>query len=183
MKYGGGMNELPYPSDLTVAQWALIEPLLPAPKPKGRKRRVDLRKITNAILYVLKGGISWRMLPREFAPWKTVYHYFRLWRLAGLWDGWSIRWSTCGMGGEDGSVCARYRLQTKGTDWLFRFAMALDRGANLRMAGQLPSPCSGLRDQSTHERGLDQNRHDPPYGAKARLSILRQLLSTSPMSS
>jgi predicted nuclease of predicted toxin-antitoxin system len=52
----------------------------------------------------------------------------------------------------------------------------LDRGANLRMAGQLPSPCSGLRDQSTHERGLDQKRHDPPYGAKARLSILRQLL-------
>ena len=43
----------------------------------GRKRRVDQRKITNAILYVLKGGISWRMLPREFAPWKTVYHYFR----------------------------------------------------------------------------------------------------------
>ena len=86
MKYGGGMNELPYPSDLTAAQWALIERLLPAPKPKGRKRRVDLRKITNAILYVLKGGISWRMLPREFAPWKTVYHYFRLWRLAGLWD-------------------------------------------------------------------------------------------------
>jgi transposase len=61
------MNELPYPSDLTAAQWALIEPLLPAPKSKGRKRRVDLRKITNAIFYVLKGGISWRMLPREFA--------------------------------------------------------------------------------------------------------------------
>ena len=76
MEYGCGMNELPYPSDLTAAQWALIEPLLPAPKPKGRKRRVDLREITNAILYVLKGGISWRMLPREFAPWKTVYHYF-----------------------------------------------------------------------------------------------------------
>src|SRR5271166_980182 len=86
MKYGGRMNELPYPSDLPAAQWALIERLLPAPKPKGRKQRVDLRKITNAILYVLKGGISWRMLPREFAPWKTVYHYFRLWRLAGLWD-------------------------------------------------------------------------------------------------
>src|SRR5262249_8626002 len=56
MKYGGGMNELPYPSDLTAAQWALIEPLLPAPKPKGRKRRVDLRKITNAILYVPKAA-------------------------------------------------------------------------------------------------------------------------------
>ena len=53
---------------------------------KGPKRKVDLRKITNAILYVLKGGVRWRMLPREFAPWKTVYHYFRFWRLAGLWD-------------------------------------------------------------------------------------------------
>ena len=80
------MKELPYPSDLTAAQWALIEPLLPAAKLRGRRRKVDLRSITNAIFYVLKGGISWRMLPREFAHWKTVYHYFRLWRLTGLWD-------------------------------------------------------------------------------------------------
>src|SRR5208283_1446471 len=76
MKYGGGMNELPYPSDLTAAQWALIEPLLPAPKPKGRKRRVDLRKITNAIFYVLKGGISWRSVysvrPHPRQPRKAV---------------------------------------------------------------------------------------------------------------
>ena len=62
------------------------------------------------------------------------------------------------------------------TDWLFRFAMALDRGANLRMAGQLPSPRSGLRDQSAHERGLDQNRHDPPYGTKARLAFSDRFL-------
>ena len=80
------MNELPYPSDLTAAQWALIEPLLPAAKPRGRKRKVELRSITNAILYVLKGGITWRMLPRDFGPWKTVYHYFRAWRLTGLWS-------------------------------------------------------------------------------------------------
>jgi len=80
------MKELPYPSDLTAAQWALIEPLLPAAKLRGRRKKVDLRSITNAIFYVLKGGISWRMLPREFAHWKTVYHYFRLWRLTGLWD-------------------------------------------------------------------------------------------------
>jgi putative transposase len=58
------MNELAYPSDLTTAQWALIAPMFPAPKPKGRERRVDLRMITNAILYVLEGGISWRMLSR-----------------------------------------------------------------------------------------------------------------------
>jgi hypothetical protein len=55
--------------------------------------------------------------------------------------------------------------------------MALDRGAHLRLAGQLPSPGSGLRDQSTHERGLDQNRYDTPHGAKACLSILRQVLT------
>jgi hypothetical protein len=52
----------------------------------------------------------------------------------------------------------------------------LDRGAHLRLAGQLPSPGSGLRDQSSHERGLDQNRHDPPHATKTRLSILRQVL-------
>jgi putative transposase len=80
------MNELPYPSTLTAGQWALIEPLLPAAKPRGRRRRVDLRLIINAIFYVLKGGIPWRMLPRDFAPWKTVYHYFRAWRLSGLWS-------------------------------------------------------------------------------------------------
>src|SRR5271167_581777 len=72
-------------------------------------------------------------------------------------------------------------VMQKPPDWLFCFAMALDRGANLRMAGQLPSPRSGLRDQSTHERGLDQNRDDPPYGAKARLSILRQVLRDIPL--
>src|SRR5215471_9889079 len=72
------MNELPYPSDLTAAQWALIEPLLPAAKPRGRKRKVELRSITNAILYVLKGGITWRMLPRDFAPWKTCTTIFAL---------------------------------------------------------------------------------------------------------
>src|SRR4029077_7798854 len=80
------------------------------------------------------------------------------------------------MGGKGGSVCARYRSQAKGADRLLRSAMALDRGAHLRLAGQLPSPGSGLRDQSTHERGLDQNRYDTPHGAKARLSILRQVL-------
>ena len=80
------MEELAYPSDLTAAQWALIDPMLPTPKARGRKRSVDFRVILNAILYVLKGGISWRMLPHEFTSWKTVYHYFRLWRITGLWD-------------------------------------------------------------------------------------------------
>ena len=80
MKYGGGMNELPYPSDLTAAQWALIEPLLPAPKPKGRKRRVDLRKITTAILYAQfmldivckpRGQIGFSVLPWRWIVERT----------------------------------------------------------------------------------------------------------------
>jgi transposase len=64
MGYGGGM--IPYPSDLTAAQWALIEPLLPAAKTRGRKRKVDLRSITNAIFYVLKGGITWTHVAARF---------------------------------------------------------------------------------------------------------------------
>jgi len=88
--------------------------------------------------------------------------------LVDLWNGRRRRLSLCSIS-----------FANQGDRLAFLFAMALDRGANLRMAGQLPSPRSGLRDQSTHERGLDQNRHDPPYGAKARLSILRQVLNTA----
>jgi transposase len=45
-----------------------------------------LREIVNAIFYVLRGGIPWRFLPKEFPPWQTVYHYFRLWRMEGTWE-------------------------------------------------------------------------------------------------
>lgn len=75
-----------YPSDLGDAEWALLQSLLPPEKPGGRPRRVDLREVLNAIFYVLRGGISWRMLPTDFPPWKTVYHYFRLWRRDGTWE-------------------------------------------------------------------------------------------------
>jgi putative transposase len=72
-----------YPSDLTDAQWKIIKDLLPPPSRLGRKRRLDMRWVINAILYVVVGGISWRMLPREYPNWKSVYHYFRLFRLNG----------------------------------------------------------------------------------------------------
>ncbi len=74
-----------YPSDLTDKEWALIEGLIPAAKPGGRPRSLDMRMVVNAILYVVVGGIQWRMLPREYPKWKSVYHYFRQWRDDGTW--------------------------------------------------------------------------------------------------
>lgn len=75
-----------YPTDLTDAQWAILEPLVPAPKPGGRPAKHARREIVNAMLYVLRGGIAWRLLPHEFPPWQTVYDYFRRWRLDGTWE-------------------------------------------------------------------------------------------------
>jgi len=80
------MSRTAYPSDLTDTQWLLLAPLLPASAARGRPREVDLREIVNAILYVLRSGCAWRMLPHDFPAWQTVYGYFRRWRLAGLWE-------------------------------------------------------------------------------------------------
>jgi transposase len=75
-----------YPTDLTDRQWAILEPLIPRPKPGGRPAKHPRRDIVDAMLYVLRGGIAWRMLPHEFPPWQTVYDYFRLWRIDGTWE-------------------------------------------------------------------------------------------------
>jgi putative transposase len=75
-----------YPSDLTDCQWHLIKELLPAAKPRGRPRELDVRQVVNAILYVVVGGIQWRMLPTEFPEWQSVYYYFRLWCKDGTWQ-------------------------------------------------------------------------------------------------
>ena len=77
-----------YPSDLTDQQWALIEPMLPEPPagPAGRPAEHEKREIVNAILYINRAGCSWRMLPKDFPPWKTVYWYFHRWRKDGTVD-------------------------------------------------------------------------------------------------
>ncbi len=75
----------PYPSELSDREWVILAPLLPPAKPGGRPRTVDLRIILNGIFYVLRGGCQWRMLPRQYGPWSTVYAYFRTWRLSGTW--------------------------------------------------------------------------------------------------
>jgi putative transposase len=77
---------LRYASDMTDAEWRLIARRLPARKRLGRPRKVDLRKVVEATLYVLSTGCQWRALPREFPPYSTVQGYFYAWRDSGLWQ-------------------------------------------------------------------------------------------------
>ena len=80
-----------YPSDLSDQEWALVEPLLPAAKAVGRPRSTDLREVLNALWYVTRTGCQWRALPKDFAPWPTVWSYFRKWRDDGTCS--SIPWA------------------------------------------------------------------------------------------
>ena len=80
------MTRKAYSTDLSDAQWALIEALIPAATPGGRPRSVDVREVVDAVLYLLRTGCSWRRLPHEFPPWGTVHYYYRRWRLDGTWD-------------------------------------------------------------------------------------------------
>jgi putative transposase len=79
------MTKPGYDSDLTDAQWAHLSPLLPPPG-RGRPRQHEVRVLINAILYVLRTGCQWRLLPHDFPPWSTVYHHFRKWRDDDTWE-------------------------------------------------------------------------------------------------
>ncbi|WP_420093955.1 IS5 family transposase [Agrobacterium pusense] len=76
-------NGLRYPSDLTDAEWALVEPLIPPAKRGGRKREVDVREVVNGLLYILSTGCQWRAVPKDLPPKSTLFSYFDLWN----WDG------------------------------------------------------------------------------------------------
>lgn len=80
------MNSKRYASDLSDEEWAILEPLIPAAKPGGRPRRINMREAMNGIFYLVKTGCQWRMLPREFPNWKTVNDYFAKWRKDGTWQ-------------------------------------------------------------------------------------------------
>ncbi len=79
------MNPKPYPSDLTDAQWAILEPLLPKANPLGRPRKNDMRRVVDAILYRNRNGCTWRALPHDLPPWRSVYNDFIRWRDDGTW--------------------------------------------------------------------------------------------------
>ena len=84
------MKKAAYPTDLTDEQWKLIEPMLPRAKRRGRPR-TDLRRVLNALLYVVKAGCPWSLVPRDFPPGKTVYHIFRCWVRDQVWPALNAR--------------------------------------------------------------------------------------------
>jgi transposase len=79
------LNRPAYSSDLTDEQWELVEPLVPALSPEAAYHVHERREIVNAILYVLRSGCPWRLLPHDFPAWGTVYSYFRRWEREGVW--------------------------------------------------------------------------------------------------
>ncbi len=75
-----------YPSDLTDAQWEILEPLIPALAEDATHVSYERREIVNGILYVLRSGCPWRLAPHDLPAWGTLYWYFRTWRNEGVWD-------------------------------------------------------------------------------------------------
>jgi putative transposase len=80
------MRRRDYPSDLTDAEWKILQPLIPPAKEGGRPRTTDMREVLNAIFYIDRTGCQWRALPHDLPPWSTVWSYFRVWRNDGTWE-------------------------------------------------------------------------------------------------
>jgi len=81
------MNAKRYPSDLSDGEWDRLQPLIPAARTGGRPAVYSRREIVNGILYILRSGAAWRMMPKDLPPWDLVYGYFNRWRKAGVWQG------------------------------------------------------------------------------------------------
>ena len=75
-----------YPTDLRDGEWERLAPLIAPARTGGRPRKTDMREVLNALLYLLRTGCQWRMLPRDFPPRSTVYNIFRQWDRDGDWD-------------------------------------------------------------------------------------------------
>jgi putative transposase len=91
-----------YPTDTKTSEWKVLKPHMPLAKAIGRRRVHSWRSIVNGIFYVVKGGIPWRLLPKEYPPYQTVYHYFRQWCKNGFWQELNDK------------LAARVRLKFKG---------------------------------------------------------------------
>jgi len=79
-------NQEPYPSSLTDKEWELLKAYVPSRKKLRRPARYSYREILDAIFYVVRGGIPWRMLPKEMPPWRICYYYYMVWRKEGVWE-------------------------------------------------------------------------------------------------
>jgi putative transposase len=80
------MNPHPYPSDLSDEEWAILEPLITPGKQAGHPRLFELRRIVDAVFYLLRTGCQWRAMPHEYPPWPTVFYHFAKWRRQGTWE-------------------------------------------------------------------------------------------------
>jgi putative transposase len=80
------MSRASYPTDVTDEQWEVLRDLVPAPKPSPGRDPIDRREIVNGLLYVVRSGIPWRMMPHDLPNWSTVYEYFQQWRDNGVLD-------------------------------------------------------------------------------------------------
>ncbi len=74
-----------YATDLTDAEWQILEPLLPKEKPGGRHWLYQMREVINALRYLLSASCAWRSMPHDFPHWRAVYEYFRVWKKDGTW--------------------------------------------------------------------------------------------------
>ena len=75
-----------YPTDLSDAEWRCIEPYITFTNRRGRPRIYSLRRVLDAVFYILRSGCAWRLLPGEFPPWRSVYYWFRKWRIEGTFE-------------------------------------------------------------------------------------------------
>jgi len=80
------MNRKAYPTDLSDKEWDILKDLLPAAKPGGRARSIDLREVLNGIFYRLRSGCAWELLPHDLPAHQTVYDYFNKWSADGTWE-------------------------------------------------------------------------------------------------
>jgi transposase len=80
------MNTHPYPSDLSDEEWAILGPLITPGKQAGHPQLFGLRRIVEAVFYLLRTGCQWRAMPHEYPPWPTVFHHFAKWRNQGTWE-------------------------------------------------------------------------------------------------
>ena len=124
-----------YSSNLTRAQFELIEPLLPAAKPGGRPRSVCLWSVLNGILYVVVNSCKWRDLPGDLPPWQTVYTYFRNWRKDGTWQAIHTRvrgWTRAAAGRAESPSEVIIDSQSVPTDTMVNQAVGYDAGKQIK---------------------------------------------------